>query len=109
VRKPKTTKNTSGLRRGGGRPKGAPNKATLEAKTLCRQLVEDEQYQQRFRRRLLSGRLPPRLEELVWHYAFGRPTYTVAADGGIDGLAALLAKKYDEAVGMAAQHPTTKA
>ena len=34
-------RNTSGLRRGGGRPKGVPNKATAEVKALAQQYTED--------------------------------------------------------------------
>jgi len=34
-------RNTSGLRRGGGRPKGVPNKVTTEARAACAELVDD--------------------------------------------------------------------
>ena len=71
--------NTAGLKRGGspGRPKGVPNKATKEVKELARRLVLEPEYQQKLRHRLLKGTLPPAVESLLWHYAFGKPKDTL--------------------------------
>ena len=60
-----------------GRPKGVPNKVTVQVKELCRGLVEDAAYQLRFQRDWRARRLPPRMEELVWHYAYGKPVQAV--------------------------------
>jgi hypothetical protein len=60
-----------------GRPKGSPNKVTVEARALCEQLVRDAVYQKRFIKRWRAGRLAARLEEMVWAYAFGKPRQAV--------------------------------
>lgn len=60
-----------------GRARGVPNKATREARTLARDLVSNPTYLQRFKARLLAGKLPPLLEALCWHYAYGRPALSV--------------------------------
>ena len=62
-----------------GRPRGLPNKVTRHIRTLVADLLDDD-YFARFRRRLHAGKLPPQLEQLLWHYRFGRPTYTVAVE-----------------------------
>jgi hypothetical protein len=68
-------RNTSGLRRGGpGRPKGVPNRATLEAKAVCNALVDDPDYQKRLKVRLIAGKLAPAVECMIWHYAKTKPT-----------------------------------
>ncbi len=54
-----------------------PNKVAVEARTLCEQLVQDPAYQQRFLKRWRAGKLAARLEEMVWAYAFGKPTLPV--------------------------------
>ncbi len=57
----------------GGRRTGTKNKATLEVQAFCRGLVEDEEYRKYFDHRFKVGQLPPQLEQLVWHYAYGKP------------------------------------
>jgi hypothetical protein len=39
--------------------------------------VSDTRYRAELARRLTSGDLPPALECMVWHYAWGRPAETV--------------------------------
>jgi len=78
-----------------GRPRGVPNKATFEVKTACAQLVEDPVYRARFRARLLAGKLPPALEAMTWHYAFGKPTEEHEHKHTVD-LAELIAGKFKE-------------
>jgi hypothetical protein len=74
IREP-TVRNTSGLKRGGspGRPKGLPNKATVEVKQFSTELVVNPEYRAMLQERLLAGTLPPILEAMLWHYAFGTP------------------------------------
>jgi hypothetical protein len=77
-------RDTSGLKRGGpGRPKGTPNKATVEAKLACSELVDDPAYRAKLRKRLLAGKLPPLLESMLWYYAKGKPKETVDMTGAV--------------------------
>ena len=77
-------RNITGLKRGGpGRPKGVANRATVEVKQMCSELVEDPQYRARLKERLWAGDLPPALECLIWHYAFGRPKETMGIDSAL--------------------------
>jgi len=62
----------------GGRTKGTPNKATREVKTFCASLLESARYQRQLRERVHKGTLPPALEAMLWHYAYGVPRQTVA-------------------------------
>jgi hypothetical protein len=63
----------------GGRIKGTPNKATVEARELARDLLGTK-YQERLRQRLLAGEAGG-METLLWQYAFGRPLTEVTTDG----------------------------
>jgi hypothetical protein len=56
-----------------------PNKATVEAKEVCAQLVDDPEYRDRLRRRLVLGKLAPAVECMLWHYAKGKPKETIDA------------------------------
>jgi hypothetical protein len=58
---------------GGGRPKGAPNKATREIKEFARNFLMSDKYQRSLERRILAG-TAPHMEVLLHHYAFGKPT-----------------------------------
>ncbi len=60
-----------------GRPKGALNRATIEAKDFCRALVGHPAYLEKFTRAFLTRRLSWRVEQMVWAYAFGKPTQRV--------------------------------
>jgi len=86
-----THPNTSGLRRGGGRPKGVPNKVTADARRAANALIDDPAYRATLRQRLIAGTLPPAdqcqlllravlivvdqpaVETLLWTYAKGMP------------------------------------
>ena len=72
-------RNTSGLKRGGGpgRPKGVPNKATIEAKGACSELVDEPEYRANLKKRLIAGKLAPAVECMLWLYAKGKPKETV--------------------------------
>lgn len=67
----------------GGRPKGALNKSTVEVEATCRQLVDDPEYRRYFAHRLSVGSLPPALEAMVWHYAYGKPVERLEHSGEI--------------------------
>ena len=64
-------RNMTGLKRGGsgGRPKGSPNKATVEIKSFCRNLLSDKAYVTSLRKRLLAGKLAPAFEVMLFAYA----------------------------------------
>jgi hypothetical protein len=68
VGRPFTTGNP-----GGGRPKGARNKATLEIKEFARNFLMSDRYRRTLERRILAG-TAPHMEVLLHHYAFGKPT-----------------------------------
>jgi hypothetical protein len=68
VGRPFTTGNP-----GGGRPKGAQNKATLEIKEFARNFLMSDRYRRTLERRILAG-TAPQMEMLLHHYAFGKPT-----------------------------------
>jgi hypothetical protein len=68
VGRPFTTGNP-----GGGRPKGARNKATLEIKEFARNFLMSDRYRRILERRILAG-TAPQMEVLLHHYAFGNPT-----------------------------------
>jgi hypothetical protein len=72
-----------------GRPKGVPNKITAEAREVAQRLVEDEMYQDKFRKRLVAGELGPGVESMLWHYAYGKPK-DVVEHQGLGSIAALL-------------------
>ena len=72
-----------------GRQPGIPNKATADIRDFCRILLADKAYQQGFITAFRDGTLPPRLEEMVWHYGHGRPPQSIDVKG--DGMNALAA------------------
>ena len=86
-------KNTSGLWRGGspGRPAGTPNRATKEARLFCQRLVSDSEYRENLEARLRAGTLPPALESLIWHYAYGKPPASLDVTSRGPSLASIIA------------------
>jgi hypothetical protein len=78
IRKKKSRKtvahNTSGLKRGGpGRPKGVPNKVTVEAKAAAGALVDDPIYREQLALDVQARKVAPAIEQMLWHYAKGKP------------------------------------
>jgi hypothetical protein len=55
-----------------GRRPGTRNKATIEVREAASQLVDDAEYRQRLRERLLDGTAGP-IELLLWQFAYGKP------------------------------------
>ena len=72
ARLPRTAfqKGTSGNPR--GRARGTRNKATVEAREFANSLIDDPEYREALRRRLLQGTAGA-MEPLLWAYACGRP------------------------------------
>ena len=67
-------RNTSGLKRGGpGRPKGVPNRVTIEAKAAAAALVDDPVYRAKLVRDLRKRKVAPLIEQMLWSYAMGKP------------------------------------
>jgi hypothetical protein len=55
---------------GPGRPKGLPNKATQDAREFAQKFIDDQDYRESLRRRVISGRAP-HMEQLIWTYRYG--------------------------------------
>ena len=55
-----------------GRLPGTKNRATVEAREFANRLVDDDEYREALRRRMISGTAGA-MEPLVWAYAKGRP------------------------------------
>jgi len=64
-------------RPGPGRPKGAENKRTKEARELARKFATDKIYQTNLLKRLRAGEAGS-MEPVLWYYAFGKPKESVA-------------------------------
>ncbi len=61
----------------GGRKKGTPNKATVEAKLACSEIIDDPAYRFKLLSRARAGKLAPAVECMLWHYAKGKPKETI--------------------------------
>lgn len=68
-------------RKTGGRVAGVPNRAGGEIEARCRALIESSDYQEIFQRRFEAGKLPPALEAMTWHYAYGKPKERMELSG----------------------------
>jgi hypothetical protein len=53
--------------------KGIPNKATRQAREFAQMIISSPAYQSSLVARIRSGTLPPAIEQMLWHYAFGKP------------------------------------
>lgn len=52
---------------------GATNFTRHEAQKLARNIVESQDYRDSLTRRIKSDTLPPAVECMLWHYAYGKP------------------------------------
>ena len=55
-----------------GRTRGTQRRSTIEVREVCSRLVDDPEYREALRRRMIAG-TPGAVETLLWHYAKGRP------------------------------------
>ncbi len=63
-------------RAGPGRPKGAENTRTKEARELARKFATDRTYQTNLLKRLRAGKAGS-MEATIWFYAYGKPKETL--------------------------------
>lgn len=49
-----------------------------EAQSFARGLLTSSTYREELKSRLEKGSLPPALEQMLWHYAFGKPPEEVS-------------------------------
>lgn len=68
-----------------GRPRGVPNKVTIEIRELSRGLLSDPAYLATLKQRLKKGTLAPAVWCLLYHYAYGKPKETVEVGGAGGG------------------------
>jgi hypothetical protein len=61
-----------------GRPLGSLNKNRGEAKSFCLDILRSDEYRRSVQVRAKLGTLPPAVETLLWHYAYGKPVEHVA-------------------------------
>jgi hypothetical protein len=71
-------------RKTGGRTKGTPNKVHTDVGAVCRKLVDNPKYLEYFEHRLNVGQLPPALEAMCWHYAYGKPKEFLELGGDVN-------------------------
>ena len=62
---------------GPGRPKGAENTRTKEARELARKFATHKIYQKRLLERLRAGKAGS-MEPVLWYYAYGKPKDSIA-------------------------------
>jgi hypothetical protein len=62
---------------GSGRKKGTPNKATAMGREFAQQILESPAYRAQLKKKADQGRLNPLIEQMLWHYAHGKPAEKV--------------------------------
>lgn len=60
-----------------GRPKGSENQETKDRRELATRFVQDVEYQDALRQRLIAGTASAAVETMLWYYAYGKPKETV--------------------------------
>jgi hypothetical protein len=61
----------------GGRTKGTPNRVSVEMKEFLKSVIEDPEYQEALRARMIAGKAA-HMEQLAAYYTLGKPGETVA-------------------------------
>jgi hypothetical protein len=51
-----------------------------EAKNFALEIITSNEYRESVRRRAKAGTLPPPVEQMLWHYAYGKPAETVKVE-----------------------------
>lgn len=51
--------------------------ASRAAKEAAKLIIESESYRRSLVARAAAGTLPPGIESMLWHYAYGKPTETI--------------------------------
>jgi hypothetical protein len=74
---------------GSGRPKGKPNRISVEVKQLVSQLMTDINYQFKLREDFCKRRVHPTIEALIWQYHLGRPRQDLTVTATVDVTARL--------------------
>lgn len=59
-------------------PNGATNFTRHEAQRFARDLLESKDYRDSVKTRVRLGTLPPAIEAMLWHYAYGKPIEQIA-------------------------------
>jgi hypothetical protein len=72
--------NPKNLRRGGGRQKGVPNRATVVVREWARAIFEDPEVRAVLHAKAATGELAPGIVTELLHYAYGRPREVVELD-----------------------------
>lgn len=70
-----------------GKPKGTQNRVTVQAREMAALIVDDPEYREGLRRRMIAG-TAAHMEPLLWAYAKGKPVDRVET-GGPGAFAAL--------------------
>jgi len=78
-----------------GRPKGALNKATRDIRAFARAMLEDPAYIESLRKRMARG-TAGQVENLIYHYAYGKPRETLELTTGAAPLRILTDAAGDE-------------
>lgn len=72
-------------RKTGGRKQGSVNKNKTDVAVIARALVDDKAYRDMFTLRMQNGTLPPGVEQMMWHYAYGKPPEHLVLNGDDEG------------------------
>ena len=68
---------------GSGRRRGTRNRRIVAAVALASELMNDVEYQYRFRRDFTRRRVHPSIETLIWHYVAGKPKESIQMTGSM--------------------------
>ena len=71
---------------GPGRPRGVPNRTTIEVREASRALVEDPAYRRKLAEDLRKRKVAPMIEQMLWHYAYGKPKHLLEIRGAPPGV-----------------------
>ena len=73
-----------------GRPKGVPNKVTIEAQKACEALVDDPVYREKLLTDLRLREVAPGIEAMLWYYAKGKPKEQVEHSGAVETVSRII-------------------